>query len=252
MEENEKILQDLEKPFEEKLAEEKDRVRASFHGGHRPTMPAIEESTKEEDLESMMPEIPVIGEENQKPTPSRAAREGPQEQNSEEQKVEEQIEESESPSPSKGLLVPQRRRRATTSRNDDSSPHLVQLHEDPMLSGKVYYSLANGSIHMGKRKGNPTPQIILGDINIKTNHANISLLPNGLLEFKVCDKEAGTITLLNGKPLGSRKKKILAHLDRIALPGGIIFVYKNPLIKRAVAQKVKEREEENQGMDISL
>jgi hypothetical protein len=36
MEENEKILQDLEKPFEEKLAEEKIRERESFAGGHRP------------------------------------------------------------------------------------------------------------------------------------------------------------------------------------------------------------------------
>jgi len=121
----------------------------------------------------------------------------------------------------------------------------MQLHEDPMLTGKVYYSVAEGSIRMGKRKGIPTPEIILGDINIKTNHANIHLMPNGLLEFRVCDKEASNTTLVNGKTMGASKKKILGHMDRIALPGGIIFVYKNPLIKRAVNAKIKENEEAN-------
>jgi hypothetical protein len=91
---------------------------------------------------------------------------------------------------------------------------------------------------MGKRKGNPVPEIILGDISIKTNHANIGILPNGLLEFRVCDKEAASVTLLNGKAIGARKKKVLGHMDRIALPGGIIYVYKNPNIKRAVLKKM--------------
>jgi hypothetical protein len=111
---------------------------------------------------------------------------------------------------------------------------LIQLHEDPQLTGKVYYPLDKGSIHMGKRKGTPTPEIILGDIAIKTNHANIGLLPSGLLEFRVIDKEAAKTTLLNGKAVGALKKKTLGHMDRIALPGGIIYVYKNPLIKRAI------------------
>ena len=57
--------------------------------------------------------------------------------------------------------------------NDVTIPHLCQLHEDPMLTGKVYYSLQTGSIGFGKRKGNPIPQIILGDIAVKPNHANI-------------------------------------------------------------------------------
>jgi hypothetical protein len=105
---------------------------------------------------------------------------------------------------------------------------------------------------MGKRKGNPVPEIILGDIAIKTNHANIGLLPNGLLEFRVIDKEAANITLLNGKVVGARKKKILGHMDRIALPGGIIYVYKNPMIKRAVAQKVKDNAQTNEGMEESI
>jgi hypothetical protein len=36
MEENEKILEDMEKPFAEKLAEEKEKTEGSFHGGPRP------------------------------------------------------------------------------------------------------------------------------------------------------------------------------------------------------------------------
>jgi hypothetical protein len=38
MEENEKILEEMEKPFAEKLAEEKIKTEGSFSGGQRPTL----------------------------------------------------------------------------------------------------------------------------------------------------------------------------------------------------------------------
>jgi len=67
--------------------------------------------------------------------------------------VEEEKEEMMKP----GLLVPPRRRRDSIMQNDITIPHLCQLHEDPMLTGKVYYSLQTGTIGFGKRKGKPIP-----------------------------------------------------------------------------------------------
>lgn len=115
---------------------------------------------------------------------------------------------------------------------DRTSPHLVLIHEDPQLSGKVFYSLATGEIHIGRKNGDPVPQIILGSIGIKPNHAKIKLLENGLFEFSVSDAEAALNTMINGKNLPKKLKKILNHLDRIAFAGGIIYVFHYPLLSK--------------------
>ena len=52
-----------------------------------------------------------------------------------------------------------------------SVPHLTNLNEDPQLTGKVYYSLMDCPVYVGRRNGNPTPQIILGGVGIRMNHA---------------------------------------------------------------------------------
>ena len=56
---------------------------------------------------------------------------------------------------------------------DRTVPHLTNLNEDPQMSGLVFYSLVSGVIHIGRRSGDPVPQIILGSIGIKPNHAKI-------------------------------------------------------------------------------
>ena len=60
------------------------------------------------------------------------------------------------------------------------------------------------------------PQIILGAIGIKPNHAKIKLLENGLFELSVLDEDVAANTLVNGKSLPKKKSRILNHLDRIA------------------------------------
>jgi len=73
-----------------------------------------------------------------------------------EQKNAEPVEEKKDEPLAPGLLVPPRKSKAVMQ-NDVTIPHLSQLHEDPMLTGKVYYSLQQGSISFGKRKGKPIP-----------------------------------------------------------------------------------------------
>jgi kinesin family protein 1 len=91
------------------------------------------------------------------------------------------------------------KRRMTKVLNDKSIPHLTNLHEDPLMSGIVYYSLLKGEINIGRKTGKPVPEIILGAIGIKPNHAIIKLLKNGLFELTVCDAEAANTTMVNGK-----------------------------------------------------
>jgi hypothetical protein len=47
----------------------------------------------------------------------------------------------------------------------------VNLNEDPYLNAKVKYSLGEETVIVGKKNGNPFPNIILGGLEIHPNHA---------------------------------------------------------------------------------
>ena len=82
---------------------------------------------------------------------------------------------------------------------DKTIPHLTNLHEDQQLSGINYYSLGKGEIKFGRRNGKPVPEVILGAIGIKQNHAKIVLNDKGLFKLVVVDGEAAANTLVNGE-----------------------------------------------------
>ena len=148
----------------------------------------------------------------------------------------------------------QKSRRATKQMlNDKSIPHIANLHEDPLMSGVVYYSLLKGVINIGRKTGNPVPEIILGAIGIKPNHASIKLLKNGLFELKVCDADAAAATMVNGKQLNPKKRsRILNHCDRIAFNGAIIYVFRYPKLRRLIEAKVQENAAKNEGIDLEV
>jgi hypothetical protein len=51
-------------------------------------------------------------------------------------------------------------------------PHIINLNEDPQLDRKVYYDLAKAdATHVGRKNGDPEPQVVLGGIGIQSNHA---------------------------------------------------------------------------------
>ena len=135
---------------------------------------------------------------------------------------------------------------------DRTSPHVVLMHEDPQMSGVLCYSLANGVIHIGRKNGDPVPEIILPSIGIKPNHAKITLLENGLFEFTVCDADAALNTMVNGKTLPKKRSRILNHLDRIAFAGGMIYIFHYPLLSRVQKKIVEQNATENEGMDSNL
>lgn len=107
---------------------------------------------------------------------------------------------------------------------------------------------------MGRGSGVPVPEIILGAIGIKPNHAHIAVNEKtGLFEIVAFDAEAALNVLINGKPLPAKKRsRCLNHLDRIGLPGGVIYLFHYPLLAKAIRTQVEEHAEENAGVDLDL
>ena len=104
-------------------------------------------------------------------------------------------------------------------------PHLVVLNEDPQLSHKLKYPLDQPPVYVGRKHGNPTPQIVLSGIGIKPNHAifikdeksdDIILKPN--------DKEAKNHIFVNGKKI-TDEGQILKTKDRIIFGTNTILLY---------------------------
>ena len=54
---------------------------------------------------------------------------------------------------------------------DSQQPFLFNLNEDPLLNGKVKYSLKNGKLLLGRKNGSPPNDIVLGGVGINPNHA---------------------------------------------------------------------------------
>ncbi len=107
---------------------------------------------------------------------------------------------------------------------DLDHPHLVNLNEDPQLSHKLRYSLKELPLHVGRKHGNPPPQITLSGIGIKVNHAifvsnhnEVALQPN--------ESEAKEYIFINGKKLMSNSGQVLNHKDRITFGTNTIFLF---------------------------
>ena len=78
-------------------------------------------------------------------------------------------------------------------------PHLVNLNEDPQLARKIFYSLSeNGDkLVVGRKNGEPTPQLVLGGIGIQQNHAIIEKTSKGYF-IKPTSPEALDHIVVNG------------------------------------------------------
>ena len=108
-------------------------------------------------------------------------------------------------------------------RVDLNLPHLVVLNEDPQLSYKLRYPLNELPVYVGRKHGNPEPQIKLSGIGIKQNHAIFVKQGDDIL-LKPHDKEAQKYIYVNGKKIGI-DGQILITKDRIVFGSNTIFIY---------------------------
>ena len=106
---------------------------------------------------------------------------------------------------------------------DKSLPHLLVLNEDPQLSYKLRYALNELPVHVGRKNGNPVPQIVLSGIGIKQNHAVFMREGNNIL-LKHVEKEANEYIFINGKKI-PEQGQIINHKDKIIFGTNSIFLY---------------------------
>lgn len=103
---------------------------------------------------------------------------------------------------------------------------MIVLNEDPQLSHKLKYSLKELPVYVGRKHGNPTPQIQLSGIGIKVNHA-IFKRDNNTNEIclKPFDPEAKEYIFINGKKISSNEGAFLKHKDKITFGTSSVFLY---------------------------
>lgn len=74
------------------------------------------------------------------------------------------------------------------------------MNEDPMLHGKITYSLAEEFTHVGRKNGNPVPQIIINGMGIQDSHATFHYIDNKIL-LKPVNDSCSEFLYVNGKKI---------------------------------------------------
>jgi kinesin family member 13 len=109
---------------------------------------------------------------------------------------------------------------------DISAPHLVVLNEDPQLSHKLRYSLKDLPVYVGRKHGNPSPQITLSGIGIKVNHA-LFKSERGGITLRPNEPDAKEFIFINGKKVQNGEGQLLKHKDRITFGTNTILLFMN-------------------------
>ncbi|XP_012936827.1 kinesin-like protein KIF28P [Aplysia californica] len=112
-------------------------------------------------------------------------------------------------------------------------PHLMNLNEDPMLSGVVFHFLSEQTTVIGRKDGNP--DVVLNGLSIQKKHA---VFTNEGGEVSVKPGSDGAKIRVNGVPItGSR---VLEHMDRVIFGSNHVYVFVNPTKPNAPEGTPKE------------
>ncbi|VDI33208.1 Hypothetical predicted protein, partial [Mytilus galloprovincialis] len=106
-------------------------------------------------------------------------------------------------------------------------PHLINLNEDPMLSGVICHFLSQKETTIGRKDAKPVPSICLSGLSIQKQHSVI-YNSNGTVEVESV-AGTGSKTKVNGIPL--QGKKVLCHKDRVLFGSNHMYVFINPMKK---------------------
>lgn len=109
---------------------------------------------------------------------------------------------------------------------DKTLPHLSNINEDPMLTGRILHGFETATeIHVGRKNGDPVPTIIISAIGIQPNHARIYKKEEWVF-LEPSSEESSEYIRLNGEKVYEPKK--LFHLDRLVFGTGTTFLFKDP------------------------
>ncbi|KAL4235255.1 hypothetical protein ACF0H5_006893 [Mactra antiquata] len=102
--------------------------------------------------------------------------------------------------------------------------HLINLNEDPMLSGVIVHFLKEGETTIGRKDAAPVPDICLSGLSIQKQHA-IMRCKKGVVELEPTTGSGAKIKV-NGVPVTGNKK--LSHKDRLLFGSNHLYVFLNP------------------------
>lgn len=105
----------------------------------------------------------------------------------------------------------------------------------------AYYKLTNCPVYVGRKTGDPKPDILLEGSAILPNHAMFDLdHETGLFSIKAQTPEAGKKVKVNGETLDDKSVN-LHHMDRILFGFNTIFIFRYPLMKRKLEGLMRGR-----------
>ncbi|XP_071958666.1 kinesin-like protein KIF28 [Antedon mediterranea] len=119
--------------------------------------------------------------------------------------------------------VSENNERDLTASRKKKEPHLLNLNEDPQLSGVVCHFLGSSETTFGRKDADPQPTITLNGLSIQKKHAIVS---NSDGEVEIKPGSPGAKIKVNGIPLVN--SKVLENLDRILFGSNHMYVYHNP------------------------
>ena len=110
----------------------------------------------------------------------------------------------------------------TKAKKAETTPHLLNLNEDSMLSGVIYHFLKEGAVRIGKKDS--SPDIAMSGLSISSEHAVITY-KNG--EVTIKPATVGAKTKVNGSTITGEQG--LKHHDRILFGSNHMYYFVNPL-----------------------
>ncbi|XP_052232106.1 kinesin-like protein KIF28 isoform X2 [Dreissena polymorpha] len=102
--------------------------------------------------------------------------------------------------------------------------HLINLNEDPMLSGVIVHFVKDGQTTIGRNDAEHAQSICLSGLSIQKEHA-VLMCKNNIVEIEPVSG-SGSKTKVNGVPLTTKKK--LVHKDRLLFGSNHLYVFMNP------------------------
>mmetsp|Transcript_88562 Transcript_88562/g.235695 ORF Transcript_88562/g.235695 Transcript_88562/m.235695 type:complete len:807 (+) Transcript_88562:469-2889(+) len=115
--------------------------------------------------------------------------------------------------------------RSAEAQRRATEPHLLNIHEDPLLSRAVCHFLAVGKTRFGSRSQPDGEEVLLGGPSVKPNHCYI-MNEEGGGELKISARE-GCKVLVNGAEASSAGLP-LKHNDRLFIGSNYCFVLVHP------------------------
>lgn len=122
-----------------------------------------------------------------------------------------------------------------------SVPHLSNLNEDAMLSGKLLFYLDKKSTKFGRKDANPPCDIQLSGLGVLKEHA---IIEKNNEEFEIKQLDQNAKIKVNGSPVKGTMK--LEHRDRILFGSTHLYVFQEPSQKRKHESPVTWEEAQNE------